>query len=61
MVYYKPQLDKPDEVGNTALHLAVLENKIWAVRMLVEAGANLKAKNQDNLTPVDCAFHSRSQ
>lgn len=54
-------IDSPDEVGNTALHLAVLEDKVWAVKLLVEAGANLSARNVDKLTPVDCGFHSRSQ
>ena len=44
-----------DSLGNTPLHLAVKENNILMVILLIEKGANIKLKNRDHEKPIDIA------
>lgn len=41
--------------GITALHLAVAENNLEAVQLLIEHGANINAKNEYDQTPLHAA------
>ena len=45
-------LGAPEKDGNTALHLAVKNNKVHAVAALVEAGAPINATNAAGRTPL---------
>lgn len=55
--------DKPervrqvDAVGNTPLHLAVAANNIEQVRLLIESGAAIDARNGDGRTPAVVAMY----
>ncbi|KAJ8026830.1 Transient receptor potential cation channel subfamily A member 1-like [Holothuria leucospilota] len=44
-----------DENSNTPLHLAALEGHSRAVQCLIDAGADIQARNQSLWTPLDCA------
>ena len=50
-------LDWRDEdfLGMTVLHIAVFWNNMEAVRILVEAGADVNAQDDDGCTPYDLA------
>lgn len=41
-----------DERGNTALHVAVAGGNLEIVRLLLENGAKVNAKNKEKLTPI---------
>ena len=41
--------------GNTALHLAVIQNNINIVRLLIEGNANCNIKNYNDMRPIDVA------
>jgi ankyrin repeat protein len=47
--------DVCDDNGNTSLHLASRLNNIEAVKLLVEAGANIAAKGLYGMTPIHIA------
>jgi hypothetical protein len=44
--------------GETALHFAAAANDIETVKLLIEAGANIEAKAENGLTPLDRALKS---
>jgi WD40 repeat protein/ankyrin repeat protein/serine/threonine protein kinase len=48
-------VNTPDKEGNTALHLAVLQNNLALVKILLEAKANVHAKNIAGLSPLEIA------
>lgn len=45
--------DEVDKDGNTALHLAVMNNKYPTAKLLLEKGFSLDIKNKDGKTPLD--------
>ena len=45
-------INSTDHKGQTALHLAVLNNNIITVRQLMEHGANMQAPDTNGITPV---------
>lgn len=45
---------------NTALHIAVKKNLVEMVRILLQAGANLKIVNNEGISPLDIAISSES-
>ncbi len=52
-------LNKKDENGETALHLAVANNDPLAIKMLVKEGAVVDAVNKDGDTPLHLAVKKR--
>lgn len=48
--------DTGSDFGHTPLHWAIENDKILAARVLVEAGADLKARNHDKMTPLQFAL-----
>lgn len=58
-------LDSTDMRGNTALHLAVLRAvglaiKPSCIRMLIECGASITSRNDDDKTPYDLALENHA-
>uniref|UniRef100_A0A8R1I9L7 ANK_REP_REGION domain-containing protein n=1 Tax=Caenorhabditis japonica TaxID=281687 RepID=A0A8R1I9L7_CAEJA len=51
----KANLNAQDTNGNTVLHLCVIHNKMDMLDAALEAGANLKIANKQNLTPLTLA------
>ena len=51
-------INSPDHKGQTALHLAVLNNNILAVRQLLEHGADMEARDINHITPLLLAHNS---
>jgi ankyrin repeat protein len=49
----KSILNSVNKNFNTPLHLAILEESISMVKLLVENGANINFKNKEGLTPLD--------
>jgi ankyrin repeat protein len=49
----KSILNSVNKNFNTPLHLAILEESIGMVKLLVENGANINFKNREGYTPVD--------
>ncbi len=49
------QIDYRDKNGNTPLHLAVRQNHLEMVKLLVEKGADMEAANNAGLTPLSDA------
>jgi hypothetical protein len=49
-------VNTPGREGNTALHLAVLQNNLGLVKMLVEAKASISMKNIAGITPLQLAI-----
>jgi ankyrin repeat protein len=47
----KPNLEATDSTKRTALHYSVYSSKLEVVRLLVEAGASVFARDQQNQTP----------
>lgn len=52
---------KEDLQGNTALHLAAQERNYTAVSELINAGADVTIRNQQQETPLDIAKNNRNQ
>ncbi|XP_033118085.1 transient receptor potential cation channel subfamily A member 1 homolog isoform X1 [Anneissia japonica] len=48
-------VDDEDEYSNTPLHLASQEGHFKVVQVLIAAGAEITARNQNQWTPLDCA------
>ena len=44
-----------DLKGNTALHKAAQQGKVDVGQVLIAAGADRRARNNDGQTPMDCA------
>ena len=55
LIKHGVDVDQPNDSfdGNTPLHVAALYGHHELVRLLVGAGANLHAMNDDGLTPKD--------
>lgn len=52
---YKFLISDENENSNTPLHLACLEGHTEVVRLLLEMGADVEARNSSLWTPLDCA------
>ena len=50
--------NRQDNSGNTALHHAVLVGMIDAIPILIEYGASVEVKNNDDQTPEDVALYA---
>lgn len=48
-------INSPDSSGSLPLHLASLNGQLEAVKLLVNAGAEISAGDRDNTTPLICA------
>ncbi|CAD5117061.1 DgyrCDS5882 [Dimorphilus gyrociliatus] len=51
----KRVVDDEDEDSNTPLHLAALAGNSKVAQVLIEANANISARNTSQWTPLDCA------
>ena len=50
------KLDAKDNIGQTPIHLAVLEMRLSRIEMLARYGSSLKIRNLDGFTPLECAL-----
>ena len=50
-------INSTDHKGQTALHLAVLNNNVLAVRQLLKQGASMKARDINDITPLFLAHN----
>ena len=50
------RLDIKDGDGQAPIHLAVLKRRPSIVEILAKNGVSLKIRNQDGLTPLECAL-----
>ena len=50
------RLDIKDGDGQATIHLAILKRRPSMVEILVKNGVSLKTRNQDGLTPLECAL-----
>lgn len=48
----KSDINKQDELGQTALHIAVKNNDFDVINMLIKRGADANIKNRNGLTPL---------
>lgn len=48
----KSDINKQDELGQTALHIAVKNNDVDVINMLIKRGADANIKNCNGLTPL---------
>lgn len=60
----KERMNITDQYGNTPLHLAIksINNEFiryYVVKKLIDSGANIRAKNHDNLLPIDLEQQNR--
>ena len=55
IVKYGNGIDKTDNNGQTALHLAAKYNKLDSVKELIRLNANPNIKDNSSLTPIDIA------
>lgn len=46
-------IDKPGAAGQTALHIALRKNNLELVELLINSGANLEARDDSQVTPLD--------
>ena len=53
-------LNSPDALGNTALHIAAAKNDVEIVKMLIKAGADTKIRRVLDETPLETARNSGS-
>ncbi|KAK0507474.1 hypothetical protein JMJ35_009997 [Cladonia borealis] len=53
-------LNAKDIAGNTALHVAAYSGCDWAVKLLLNAGADPYACNDQGLNPYDCTISKRN-
>ena len=51
-------INHTDKEGNTPLILAIKENNLAFVRLLIDKGANLDIQNKDRNTALMCAAHN---
>lgn len=51
--------DTGSDIGHTPLHWAIESDKLLAARVLVEAGADLKIRNKDKVTPLQYAIRRK--
>jgi ankyrin repeat protein len=47
--------NEKNDKGNTAMHLAMLNDDEDTIQMILDAGGNLYIKNNDDDTPIDLA------
>ena len=47
--------DNNSKKGRTALHLAVRYNRPWCIKVLIQAGADIEAIDEDTATPISIA------
>ncbi len=53
-------VNKPDDTGRTALHVAALSNARAVAELLLAKGANPNAKDKDGKTPLALALQSKN-
>ena len=58
---FKNMIDGMNELRNTPLHWAVLNNQLEFVKFLIENGAETSTKNSDAQTALDVAIDSQSE
>ena len=46
---------KSNDLGRTALHLAAHHNRSSCIQLLIEAGADIEAKDDEDVTPMGLA------
>lgn len=51
--YFPDKINIQNKQGNTPLHVAVIERKLWAVKYLVAKKCNRSIKNINDKTPLD--------
>lgn len=53
--YGRVKLNARDETGSTALHHAVAQGHVEIARLLLDSGADIDARNQEGVTPLELA------
>ncbi|XP_071144219.1 oxysterol-binding protein-related protein 1-like isoform X2 [Mytilus edulis] len=53
-----PDVNKTDEFGNTALHIAAQSNQKEVAVLLLQSGVNVTAKNAKDQTAIDFAYNT---
>ena len=51
----KTNIDIIDNDGWSALHLAVANNRLSTIKLLISFGANINTKNNNDMSPLDTA------
>jgi ankyrin repeat protein len=47
-----------DDLGNTYLHRAIIQNRMASIKRLLMSGANASLRNNQNYTPIDIAIET---
>ena len=55
-VDFKRLIDGANELRNTPLHWAVINNQIGFAKYLIEQGCDTSIRNSDAMTPLDMAI-----
>lgn len=50
-----------DDLGESPIHLAARKGYVNIMRLLIQAGANLDARDAENETPLDYAIHNKQK
>jgi len=53
---YEPDLQARNQEGQTALHIAAIAQNCQKVRLLLRAGADVHAVDDDHVTPLGCVL-----
>ncbi|KAL4292085.1 hypothetical protein GQ457_14G021310 [Hibiscus cannabinus] len=59
--YYREVMNRKDEDGNTALHIAASSNQPQVLKLLLECKADKLVTNQDGLTALDLAHQHNNK
>lgn len=60
LLEYKADINNLTFHADTALHWAAMTRNKWAVKALLEGGADREARNRDGETALDCALADRA-
>ncbi len=61
LIVNKANINEPDRFNESPLHNAIRNEEIFIAKMLLDAGANVELKNDNELTPIDLARSSKTQ